>query len=121
MSIDTEHTIPATLSQFAAFGIVSKSRNIFSNLYRNNNVLVYHSPSEYTQSVKGQGRQHWTVPWAVGTGAQKRPERSVEVLAMFRVVVSSIETLHPAVPSNFDSCRKGAVQAPRSSVVFAMV
>jgi len=30
MSIDTEHTMPATLSQFAAFGIVAKSMDTFS-------------------------------------------------------------------------------------------
>lgn len=81
-SSDIEHTMPATLSQFAAFGIVLKSMHALSSPYD-----IYwcscHAPSEYTQSVIGHGRQQSTVPSAEGTGTQKRPLRSECMSATF--------------------------------------
>lgn len=88
-SSDVEHTMPATLSQFAAFGIVLKSVHTLSPPYHNDQ-STYHPPSEYTQSVIGHGRQQSIVPWAEGTGAQKRPSRSecmsVKTWGLFKIL-----------------------------------
>lgn len=120
-SSDIEQTMPATLSQFAAFGIVLKSMH-FINLPCHAYQSSYHAPSEYTQSVIGHGRQQSTVPSAEGTGAQNRPSRSgtqvseaIEEHSRF-----SESDLHPTVLGKFDSCKKGAVQSPRAVVMLAI-
>ena len=41
-------------------------------------------------------------------------------LANYLVTLSRPSSLHPTLLSNFDSCRKGAVQAPRWNVMFAI-
>lgn len=87
-SSDNEHTMPATLSQFEAFGIVLKSMHALSCPYHI--IDQYHAPSEYTQSVIGHGRQQSTVPSGEGTGAQNRPSISECMLAR---IGGALETL----------------------------
>lgn len=119
-SSDIEHTTPATLSQFAAFGIVLKSMYPVSSLYYITNPAITHhlsTPNLLSDMVSNN-------PLCLQLRVQEHRNGRRDLNTCQRAFEEhsgfSKRHLHPSVLGKLDSCKKGALQSPRATVMFAI-